>query len=144
MLSMSYRTPISPTRLIDDFYRYSLGFDTFFERIESLSGTSTTYPPTNIIPESESRRRVEIALAGFKRSDLKVYTENGKLIVEGSKETKSNETYLERGVAFRNFRWARVLPEPWKVDTVTFENGLLTITVNRYVPEHEKRKDYLV
>lgn len=132
------------SKLFDDLYRYSLGSDTLFDRVAALSGSYTTYPPVNLIQESDTRRRVEFALAGFQRSELKVYTENGKLIVEGAKESKATDTYIERGVAFRNFRWERILNESWRVDTVDFTNGLLAVTINRHVPEHEKRKDYLV
>jgi molecular chaperone IbpA len=141
-MTISRYTTANLPKLIDEIERYALGFDTFFDRVSSLSGTYTTYPPVNIVQESETRRRVEMALAGFNSSELKVYAENGNLIVEGSKETKSTDTYIERGVAFRNFKWARVLPETWRVDNVSFANGLLTVTINRYVPEHEKRQDY--
>jgi molecular chaperone IbpA len=130
------------SKFFDDIDRYSLGFDTFFDRVTSLSGTYTNYPPVNIVQESDTRRRVEIALAGFNSSEIQVYTESGKLVVEGAKNEKSTDTYIERGVALRNFKWARVLPETWKVETVTFVNGLLTISIDRHVPEHEKRQDY--
>jgi len=143
-MALARYTTTNLSKIFDDIDRYALGFDTLVDRVYSLSGTYTTYPPVNIIQESDTRRKVEIALAGFNRSELKVYTENGKITVEGAKEEKAEGTYIERGVAFRNFKWARVLPEPWKVDTVSFENGLLTITINRYVPDHEKRRDYLI
>ena len=141
-MSLVRYTTSNLSKLFDEMDRYSLGFDTLFDRVYSVSGTYQTYPPCNIVEESNTRRRLEIALAGFSRSEIKVYTENGKLIVEGNKENKPNETYIERRVAFRNFKCERVLPEPWKVDTVSFENGLLTVTINRYVPEHEKRREY--
>ena len=141
-MAITRYTTSNLSKLFEDIDRYSLGFDTFFDRVSALSGSYNNYPPVNIVQESDNRRRVEFALAGFNRSELQVYTEHGKLIVEGSKEEKSSDTYIERGVALRNFRWARVLPETWKVETVTFVNGLLTISIDRHVPEHEKRTDY--
>lgn len=143
MFSVRYQTT-DLSRLMSDLNKYSLGHSTLFERLDALSGTYSNYPPVNIIEQSETSLRVELALAGFNRPELKVYTESGRLVVEGKRENKSTEKFIERSVAYRNFRWERILPEQWKVDSVAFENGLLTIVLNRYVPEHEKRKDYLI
>lgn len=143
MSPIRYTTTSIP-QLFFDLDRYTLGFEDLFDRVSSLSGTYSTYPPVNLVEESENSLRYEMALAGFNRSEIKVYTENGKLTVEGQKDNKSTENYIQRGLAYRNFKWNRIISEKWKVDSVTFENGLLTIKLNRNVPEHEKRRDYLI
>ena len=143
-MSLVRYTTASIPQLFSDLERYTVGFEDLFDRVSSLSGTYATYPPVNLVEESENSLRYEMALADFNRSEIKVYTENGKLTVEGNKENKVTEHYIQRGVAYRNFRWSRIISERWKVDSVAFENGLLTIKLNRQVPEHEKRREYLV
>jgi molecular chaperone IbpA len=133
---------LARSSLSDAFNSYSLGFGSLFDQILTLSETHDSFPPENVVQESETRVRVELALAGFDKSEIKVYTENGRLTVEGVKQTKTEENYLKRRLAQRNFRWQKPLSHHLQVDGVTFVNGLLSITLNRHIPEHEKRKDY--
>ena len=126
----------------DDLYKGSIGLDGFFDRVYSISETYNSYPLENIIQETDSRLRVELALAGFDRSEIKVYTENGKLYVEGTRQSKPDEKYIVRNINQRSFRWGRVLQEQLQVDSVSFVNGILKITLNRHTPEHELRKEY--
>jgi molecular chaperone IbpA len=126
----------------DDLYKGSIALDGFFDRVYPISETYNSYPTEDVIQETDSRLRVELALAGFDRSEIKVYTENGKLYVEGTLQSKPDEKYLVRNIAQRNFRWGRVLQEQLQVDSVSFVNGILKITLNRHTPEHELRKEY--
>ena len=88
--------------------------------------------------------RLEIALAGFKKKEVYVYTQDGKLFVEGQKEDKETETnYVHKGMAQRSFTRAWTLSEDTEVRSVTFEDGLLSIVLGKIVPEAHKRKDYL-
>jgi molecular chaperone IbpA len=87
---------------------------------------------------------LELALAGFKKKEVYVYTQDGKLFVEGQKEDKETDSnYLHKGLAQRSFTRAWTLSDDTEVRSVDFEDGLLTITLGRIVPEHHKRKDYL-
>ena len=87
---------------------------------------------------------LEIALAGFNKKDLKVYTEYGKLIIEGKKETKETESeYVHQGLAQRSFNRAWTLSDDFEIRDVTLEDGLLTVKLGKIVPEHHARKDYL-
>ena len=86
---------------------------------------------------------LEIALAGFSKKDLKVYTEYGKLIIEGKKETKETESeYVHKGLAQRSFNRAWQLSDDVKVRDVEFKDGLLTVKLGKIIPEHHARKDY--
>ena len=79
---------------------FSIGFDETFSRLEALAGAGTNYPPYNLIHVNNVESVLEIALAGFSKKDLKVYTEYGKLIIEGKKETKETESeYVHKGLA---------------------------------------------
>ncbi len=130
-------------KFLDDVEKYSIGMDEWFHRFNSLHQTESNYPPFNTIQESNVSFRVEVALAGFKKNEISVYTENNKLFVEGQKEEDSDSQYLHRGLAQRSFTRAWTLPDDLKVEEVNFEDGLLTIRLHRIVPEHQRRKDYL-
>ena len=86
---------------------------------------------------------MELALAGFKSNEVNVYTQDGKLFIEGQKtNTEKEENYIHRGVAQRSFTRAWTLAEDTEVRSVEFEAGLLTITLGRIVPDHHQRKDW--
>jgi HSP20 family molecular chaperone IbpA len=129
---------------MDRITRNSIGMDEYFDRIFSLHETSTNYPPYNFIKVSNVESRLELALAGFKKEEVHVYTEYGKLFVEGQKEDKeSDANYIHKGLAQRSFKRAWTLSDDTEVREVTFDNGLLTIRLGKIVPEHHSRKDYL-
>ncbi len=75
---------------------------------------------------------------------MHVFTEYGKLFVEGQKDDKETDTnYVHKGLAQRSFKRAWTLSDETEVRDVTFENGLLTVTLGKIIPEHHQRKDYL-
>jgi molecular chaperone IbpA len=129
---------------MDKITRNSIGLDEYFDRIFSLHETTSNYPPYNLVQVSNVESRLELALAGFKKKEVYVYTQDGKLFVEGQKEDKETESnYLHKGLAQRSFTRSWTLSDDTEVRSVDFEDGLLTITLGRIVPQHHKRKDYL-
>ena len=93
---------------------------------------------------NNTESRLEIALAGFKKEEVDVYTEYGKVFVEGKKETKETESeYVHKGLAQRSFNRAWQLSDDVKVRDVEFKDGLLTVKLGKIIPEHHARKDYL-
>ena len=130
--------------LLDRINRNSIGLDEYFDRVFKLHETTSNYPPYNLVQVSNVESRLEIALAGFKKAEVNVYTQDGKLFVEGQKEDKeTNTAYLHRGVAQRSFTRAWTLSDETEVRSVTFEDGLLSVVLGKIVPEHHQRKDYL-
>ena len=131
-------------QLLDRISRNSIGMDEYFDRLFNLHETTSNYPPYNLVTVSNVESRLELALAGFKKKEVYVYTQDGKLFVEGQKEDKETETqYLHKGLAQRSFTRAWTLSEDTEVRSVTFEDGLLTIILGKVVPDAHKRKDYL-
>jgi len=131
-------------QLLDRINRNSIGMDEYFDRLFNLHETTTNYPPYNLVTVSNVESRLELALAGFKKEEVYVYTQDGKLFVEGQKEDKeTNTNYVHRGVAQRSFTRAWTLSDETEVRSVVFEDGLLSITLGKIVPEHHQRKDYL-
>ena len=128
--------------LFDKISKNSIGMDEYFDSF--WNATPSNYPPYNLIHESNVLSRLEIALAGFKRDEVKVYTEYGKLTVEAQKEEKKEpETYTHRGLAQRSFSKQWSLSDDTEVGEVTLEDGLLTVTLKKVVPEHHARKNYI-
>ena len=130
--------------LMERITRNSINMDEYFDRLFNLHETTSNYPPFNIVQVSNVESRLELALAGFRKKEVFVYTQDGKLFVEGQKEDKeTGANYLHKGLAQRSFTRSWTLSDDTEVKSVEFEDGLLTITLGRIVPEHHKRKDYL-
>ena len=128
--------------LFDKISKNSIGMDEYFDSF--WNATPSNYPPYNLIHESNVLSRLEIALAGFKRDEVKVYTEYGKLTVEAQKEEKKEpETYTHRGLAQRSFSKQWSLSDDTEIGEVKLEDGLLTVTLKKVVPEHHARRDYI-
>ena len=127
--------------LFDKITTNSIGLDRTIQNF--WESTNATYPPFNIIQQNNHESTLEIALAGFKKKEVKVYTEHGKLIVEGKKEEKKDTEYVHRGMAQRSFNREWQLTDDVEIKKVTFEDGLLTVDLGKVVPEHHARKDYL-
>ena len=122
-----------------------IGMEDYLDRFFTNSyETTTNYPPYNLIQVNNVESVLEIALAGFTKKELKVYTEYGKLIVEGQKETKeTGSEYVHQGLAQRYFSRAWTLSDDVEVRYVSFKDGLLTVKLGKVVPDHHARKDYL-
>ena len=129
--------------LMDKIVKNSVGMDDYFQQFFNYD-TSSNYPPYNHIQLNNVDSLLEIALAGFSKKEIHVYTEYGRLIVEGKKEEKEGQSeYVHKGLAKRSFSRAWALSEDIEVREVQFKDGLLTIKLGKIVPEHHARKDYL-
>ena len=129
--------------LFDKITKNSIGMDDYLNRFWEMDTTSN-YPPYNLIQVNNVLSRLELALAGFKKQEVKVYTEFGKLYVEGQKEDKETDgEFLHKGLAQRSFQRVWTISDDTKVGSVKFEDGLLTVELGKVVPEHHSRKEYL-
>ena len=129
--------------LFDKITKNSIGMDDYLNRFWEMDTTSN-YPPYNLIQVNNVLSRLELALAGFKKQEVKVYTEFGKLYVEGEKEVKETDgEFLHKGLAQRSFQRVWTISDDTKVGSVKFEDGLLTVELGKVVPEHHSRKEYL-
>ncbi len=130
--------------LMDKIVKNSIGInDDYLDRFFNVTHTSN-YPPFNLIQINNVESRLEVALAGFKKDDVKVYTEYGKLHVEGKQEDKETDgEFVHKGLAQRSFDRQWTLADDTEVRSVSFDNGLLTIELGKIVPEHHTRHDFL-
>ena len=129
--------------LFDKITKNSIGMDDYLNRFWDLDTTSN-YPPYNIVQVNNVESRLEIALAGFKKKEVKVFTEFGKLYVEGKKEeSKDAGEFVHKGLAQRSFQRVWTISDDTEVRSGKFEDGLLTVELGKIVPEHHSRKEYL-
>lgn len=128
--------------LLNDASRFGIGMDEWIRRFASVHEDVTNYPPHNLVKESSVEFRLELALAGYSRDDIKVSTEWNKLFVECSKPEEDEPEYLHRGIAKRSFTWSRTLSDDVEVTDVSFDNGMLIIRLRRVIPDHQKKKTY--
>jgi len=120
-----------------------IGMDDYLDRFFNESPQSN-YPPYNLIQVNNHESKLEIALAGFKKDELKVFTEFGKLYVEGKKETSQTDgEFIHQGLAQRSFQRVWTVSDDTEIGSVEFTDGLLTVELKKIVPEHHARKEYL-
>ena len=138
-----YHTANLP-ELLERIQKNGIGMDDYLDRFFNVHETTSNYPPYNIVQVNNVESRLEIALAGFKKKEVHVYTEYGKLFVEGIKEDKETDAeFVHKGLAQRSFTRAWTIADDCEVRSVRFDNGLLTVDLGKIVPEHHQRKDFL-
>ena len=124
--------------------RYSVGLDELFDTLtRSVNATSiSNYPPYNIIRHDENRYAVELAVAGFKEDEIDITIEGGYLTVEGHQKVQIAKdppaTYLHNGISKRDFRKTWPLGNHVEVTNATFIDGILTVNLERLIPEEMK------
>ena len=128
-------------KFLTDLEKNFIGADEWLSRFGTVHESSTNYPPYNLIKESSTEFTLEIALAGYKREDIEVSSEWNKLFVECKKAPTEYE-YMHNGIARRAFTRTWTLSDDVVVGDISFVDGLLTIKLNRVIPEHQKKKTY--
>ena len=114
-----------------------VGFDDFFDSIDY--NYRETYPPYNIRRKADNKYILEIAVAGFRKSDLDISLDNNALVVAGKRDTTENE-YIHKGMSTRHFKRSWSLARYMEVDDAKFEDGVLKLELVRNVPEELKPK----
>lgn len=122
---------------------WTVGFDQFFDRIES-SQTNQTYPPHNVIKHSDNAFEIAIAVAGFKEEDLKVTLEKSQLKIEGEESSRQDVQYLHKGIGTRKFDKVFDLAEHVQIKGVILANGVLSIKLEREIPEELQPKVFTI
>ena len=96
------------------------------------------YPPYNIRKDGDYTFLVEIALAGFSKDDIEVKVADGELTIKSIKENKDSDDALYKGIAYRKFNKVFTLADDIEVKKASLDNGMLTITLEKLIPEEKK------
>ena len=133
--------------LFDNFNQltpYAVGFDRVFDQLQNYvenNASSTGYPPYNIQKTEDFKFEIEMALAGFDKKDINIEVAEGVLTVKSIKDKDSNATdeyTLYKGISQRNFTRKFTLADDIVVNDAKLENGMLTIYLERIIPEEKK------
>jgi molecular chaperone IbpA len=121
-------------------FRSSVGFDRIFDLLDNASriGSIDNWPPYDIVKVAEDRYRISMAVAGFSQEELNVTQEPNMLVVSGEKASGDETQYLHRGIAGRAFQRRFELADHVRVVGANLTNGLLTIDLQREIPEAMK------
>jgi len=137
---------------LNPFYRNSIGFNQLFDRITSnIDTASQSYPPYDIIRTGDETYVIRLAIAGFQKADIKIELENGTLNISGHQiktdlakedggQLANGEEYLHRGISNRNFTRTFNLADYVEVTDATIVDGILTVGLEKIVPEAMKPK----
>ncbi|MEC9297342.1 MAG: Hsp20 family protein [SAR324 cluster bacterium] len=141
MLHLARYSSITPS----DFERalgITVGFDSMFDRFfgdVDRSESATGYPPYNIRKDEENIYTIEMAVAGFSKEDLEAELKEGILTVR-SKQDQDDGEYLHRGIAKRAFSRSFTLSDDVVIKGADLINGMLTISLERIIPEENKSR----
>ena len=120
---------------------FFIGFDRALDtwnHVQNVS-TATNYPPYNLIKVDEDNFVVELALAGFTKSDIDISVSDGKLVVKGETNAEDNDSkFIHRGIAARKFTREWALGEYMEVKSAELKDGMLSIQIERILPEEKK------
>jgi molecular chaperone IbpA len=139
MTNLTYTNPFTQIQTIfnDPFF---LGFGDQFVRWETNKKTTSSFPPYNVKQIDEDNYTIELAVAGYSREDLEIKVEKDTLTIKSDKENDDKSDFLHRGIAGRNFTQHFTLGEYMAVKSASLENGLLSIKIERELPEEAKPK----
>lgn len=128
-----------------EFDKFFVGYDQQFDRLakmsEDFAKSVPNYPPYNIKKTGDNTYAIEIAVAGFDKSEIEITVDDDKLTVKGSSSNTDNqESYLFKGIGLRDFTRTFALNDQVEIRGAAMINGLLKIALERLVPEHKKPK----
>lgn len=123
----------------------TVGFDRFILEVENMlnqAETTSTFPPHNVIKLDDNKYVVELAVAGFKKSEISIKTVDGVLEIKGEKNPEDKQTvYLHKGIGTRSFVKKIQLSETVEVRGAHFVDGILSIGLENVVPDSKKPKE---
>ena len=124
---------------------FFIGFNRELERFKRVQTNNSGYPPYDLIKIDEDAYKVDIALAGFSRDDIEVTVDNGSLIIKGEKKdsTDGSQT-VHKGISSRKFTRIFALGEYMEVTNAELVDGLLSVKIERIVPEDKRPKQIQV
>jgi molecular chaperone IbpA len=125
---------------------FSVGFDGLFNRLNTMDTAQSGYPPYNIRKINDLQYVVELALAGFSKSDIEVEVTEGTLTIrsttakdDGADNDENNEIgFVHRGIAKRTFSRAFQLSDDIIVQNADLQDGMLIVNLERVIPDEKK------
>jgi len=120
------------------FYRNTVGIDSLFDRITrnlDMAANAGNYPPYNILKTGDETYEIQIAAAGFRQDEIEVEVMDGQLLVRGTQQGAQQGEYLHHGISNRDFLRTFQLSDYVEVREATMKDGILTVKLEREIPE---------
>ena len=127
---------------IPSIHKFGIGFDNMFEELMRLNAQGqTNYPPYNVVKLTEDKFNIEVACAGFAEGEIEINLDNRVLTVTGNKVVQDIVVdYLHKGISDRGFIREFTIAEHVEVVGAIMKDGILTINLERIIPEEKKPK----
>jgi molecular chaperone IbpA len=136
---------------LNPLYRNSIGLDRVLDRFlnNSVSAGASNYPPYNILKTGDNTFQVQVAIAGFDEGEVEITVKEGNLIITGEKipveeSSDSEVVYFHQGIGSRRFIRTFSLDEYVEVTGASSKNGILTVSLERIIPESIKPKSIAI
>ena len=125
-------------------HAWSVGFDSVFDRLERLNSQQPTYPPHNVVKTGDESFKIEVAVAGLSQKDLEITQDENVLTISSEAIHREDANFIHKGIANRKFSKQFTLGEYIEVTDVTLVNGILTVCLDKNVPEEKKPKKFTI
>ena len=131
---------------IPSIHKFTVGFDNIFDELQRVTSQNRdNYPPYNVIKHTDDQFSIELAVAGFHDGDITVEVESNQLTIKGEQRQNLDDLlkeieYLHRGISARNFVRTFTLADHVEVTNALVANGILTVSLERKIPEEKKPK----
>jgi molecular chaperone IbpA len=133
---------------IPQLHRFGIGFDSMFDDLMRISQaqSNSNYPPHNVIKTGDNTSMIEVAVAGFAEGEIDISVDNQILTISGAinREEDATHEYLHRGISRRDFRQSFTLADHVEVKNATVRDGILTVYLEREVPESARPKSIAI
>jgi molecular chaperone IbpA len=133
---------------IPAFNKFGIGFENLFDDLQRVTQiqSSTNYPPHNVIKTGDNTVTIEVAVAGFAEGEIDIALDKRLLTITGNKQRDDDAAheYLHRGISSRDFKQTFPLAEHVEVKGATIRDGILTVLLEREIPESAKPKSIAI
>jgi molecular chaperone IbpA len=133
---------------IPAFNKFGIGFENLFDDLQRVTQiqSSSNYPPHNVIKTGDNTVTIEVAVAGFAEGEIDIALDKRLLTITGAKKTEKDDSveYLHRGISARDFKQTFPLAEHVEVKGAAIKDGILTVLLEREIPESAKPKSIAI
>ena len=122
------------------FSPFSVGFDEMFNTLQTASISKSNYPPYNIIKKGDTYL-IQLAMAGFKKSDIDIEVKDNTLTISAKHESKEDDVeFIHKGISEREFYKSFALADFVEVQDAVIIDGILVIELEKNIPDEQKTK----
>ena len=139
MTQFEIRTVDLPS-FVNQIHRQAIGFDQMFEKLSTLTNSKDNYPPHNLVKIDDNNFAIELAVAGFDENEITIELDKNVLTITGEQIKVKDAEYLHKGISSRDFTRSFPLAEHIQVGVAKVKNGILSVALERIVPEDKKPK----